>query len=158
MQTKKAVVNEGPSALSLEEAISSWVDNEQPVDTDQLNSPYGRQLWENYQLIGDVMRDSALAIEPSDLFYARIATAIDNEPLVFAPNALKPSLWRRWALPTTGVAAALIATLWFVQPTALQDVAPVLASADELWVDYIDAHRSLTGVGPASYVSYSLGN
>lgn len=158
MQAKKTVVTENLASLSLEESVSLWVDEEQRVDADQLNTPYGRQLWDKYQLIGDVLRDETLAVEPSDLFYARISKAIDEEPIVFAPTALKPQGWRRWAMPSAGLAAALVATLWFVQPSSLEDAAPVLASADEVWIDYIDAHRSLTGTSPASYVSYSVGN
>lgn len=157
MHTKKNTVTESSSALTLEESISLWADNEQRIDTDQLDTPYGRQVWESYQLIGDVLRDESLAIEPSDLFYARITKAIDEAPVVFAPKALKPPVWRRWSLPATGVAAALAVTLWFAQPALIEEAAPVLASADEVWVDYIDAHRSLAGASPASYVSYSAG-
>lgn len=154
MSAKKNTV-EDLSTLSLEESISLWADNEARIDTDQLNTPYGRQVWESYHLIGDVLRTEALAIEPSDLFYARITKAIDEEPENATTQNLHVSLWRRWALPATGVAAALLATFWFAQPAPLEEAAPVLAQADEGWIDYIDAHRSLTGASPASYVSYS---
>lgn len=156
MPIKKNIIVEDESTLSLEESISLWADNEALIDTNQLDTPYGRQVWESYHLIGDVLRTEALAIEPSDLFYARITKAIDAEPVAFsAPQPMQIAIWRRWALPATGVAAALFATLWFAQPVSLDDAAPVLAQADEVWVDYIDAHRSLAGGTPASYVSYS---
>lgn len=158
MQAKKSYTADDSQPLSLEESISQWLDNEQLIDADQLDTPYGRQLWDNYHLIGDVLRSEELAIDTSDLFYARVSKAIDEEPIIFAPNAQKQPVWRRWAMPTAAIGAALIATLWFVQPEPIDEVAPVLAHADELWSDYIDAHRSLIGAGPASYVSYSVGN
>lgn len=158
MQAKKKDVADNLQNLNLEESVSLWMDHEQTIDVDQLDTPYGRQLWENYHLIGDVLRSEALSVTPSELFYARISKAIDEEPILFAPNVLKPPAWRRWFVPTASVAAALLVTLWLVQPSPIEDVAPVLASVDDVWVDYIDAHRSLTGVGPASYISYSMGN
>lgn len=154
MSAKKNMV-EDFSTLSLEESVSLWADSEDAIDTDQLNTPYGRQVWENYHLIGDVLRNDALAIEPSDMFYARLAKAIDEEAMASTPQPLKAASWRRWAMPVTGVAAAILMTLWFAQPAPLEEAAPVLATADEVWIDYIDAHRSLAGASPASYVSYS---
>lgn len=154
----KTNTEEDFTTLSLEESISLWADNEDDLAVDQLDTPYGRQVWESYHLIGDVLRTEALAIEPSDLFYARIAKAIDEEPEISVPQRLQVTVWRRWALPATGVAAALLATFWFAQPASIEEAAPVLAKADEVWIDYIDAHRSITGASPASYVSYSVGN
>ena len=158
MQAKKIDVAENQQGFNLDESISLWMDSEQKIDTDQLDTPYARQLWESYHLVGDVLRDESLSIEPSELFYARVSKAIDDEPVVFAPKALKPPVWRRWMVPTASIAAALVVTLWLVQPKPLEDVAPVLASVDDEWVDYIDAHHSLTGAGLSSYVSYSVGN
>lgn len=158
MQAKPNNNHDEKQVHSLEESISLWLDNEQSIDADQLDSPYGRQLWENYHLIGDVLRSEELAIEPSELFYARLSKAIDEEPIVFAPKALKPPMWRRWLVPTAAVSAALLVTLWFVQPEPVTEVSPILANADDLWGDYIDAHRSLTGGGLATYASYTVGN
>lgn len=149
-------LTEEPSTGSLEESVSLWMDSEALIDADQLDTPYGRQVWSNYHLIGDVLRTEALAIAPSDLFYARLTKAIDAEPEVLAPqHSAQRKIGRRWAVPATGVAAALLITLWLAQPAAIEEAAPVLAQADEVWVDYIDAHRSLTGLSPASYVSYT---
>ena len=154
MQAKKHEHSAEELNLSLEESISLWIDNEETIDADQLDSPYGRQLWDNYHLIGDVLRSEELALEPSELFYARIAKAIDKEPTVFAPNAIQTSAWRRWSVPVTVLSVLLAVSFWVVQPDSASEVAPVLASADEMWADYIDAHRAMTGSGPASYVSY----
>ena len=68
MQAKKHEQVDENLNLSLEESISVWLDGEQPIDAEQLNSPYGRQLWDNYHLIGDVLRSEELALEPSELF------------------------------------------------------------------------------------------
>lgn len=158
MPAKKNTV-ENCSTLSLEESVSLWVDNEDVIDANQLDTPYGRQLWGNYHLIGDVLRTEDLAIEPSDLFYARITKAIDKEPQISTPQTTSITrMWRRWAVPATGLAAALIVTLWFARPAPIEEAAPILATADEVWIDYIDAHRSLVGASPASYASYSIGN
>lgn len=154
MQAKKHEQRTEELNLSLEESISLWLDGEGVIDAEQLDSPYGRQLWDNYHLIGDVLRSEELALEPSELFYARIAKAIDEEPTVFAPNVIQPSVWRRWSMPITVLSVLLAVSFWLVQPDSSPDVAPVLASADEMWADYIDAHRAMTGSGPASYVSY----
>lgn len=69
-----------------EAAVSSWVDGEAEIRPEELDSPYGRQVWDAYHLIGDVMRTDALAIRTSDRFYARLSKAIDEEPTVLAPN------------------------------------------------------------------------
>lgn len=156
-QAKKNHAIDSSLNLEVDESISLWLDGEAAIDPDLLNSPYGRQLWDNYHLIGDVLRSEELAIEPSDLFYARISKAIDEEPTVFAPKNLQPPIWRRFLLPAAALSAALMLTLWFMQPQPIE-TAPVIASADELWMDYIDAHRSLAGTGPAAYVSYVAGN
>lgn len=157
MQAKKHEYVDEALNLSLEESLSAWLDGEEPIDAQQLDSPYGRQLWDNYHLIGDVLRSEELSIEPSELFYARVSKAVDEEPTVFAPNAIKASAWRRWSMPVAAVGAALMFTFWLVQPEPLTEVVPVLASADDMWADYIDAHRAMTGSGPAAYVSY-VGN
>mgnify|MGYP001454442526 FL=1 len=141
MQAKKQEYLDQKLDLSLEESISLWIDSEHPIDAEQLDSPYGRQLWDSYHLIGDVLRSEELAIEPSELFYARVSKAIDEEPTVFAPNATKPPVWRRWSMSLAVVGAAVLLTFLMVQPESVTEEAPVLASADDLWADYIDAYR-----------------
>ena len=49
-------LTEEPSTGSLEESVSLWMDSEALIDADQLDTPYGRQVWSNYHLIGDVLR------------------------------------------------------------------------------------------------------
>lgn len=153
---------------SWEAAVSSWVDGEGEVRAEDLDSPYGRQVWETYHLIGDVLRDDELAIKPSPMFYARLSRAIDDEPTVLAPGALKRS---RWRAPMSGLAVAAVVAVvaWLVVPRFTNDPAlelqPLpaaqLASADvdddAVLDDYMDAHEGLVGVVPVRLVSYDAG-
>src|SRR3546814_14489262 len=80
----------GPDELpSWEASVSTWIDGEGEMRPEELDTPYGRQVWDSYHLIGDVLRNSDLAIKPSDFFYARISKAIDAEPHIVAPRMLR---------------------------------------------------------------------
>lgn len=150
---------------SWEAAVSSWVDGEGEIRADELDSPYGRQVWETYHLIGDVLRTEDLAIKPSPMFYARLSRAIDDEPVIVAPRALKRSRWRAGA---SGL-ALVAAVAWVVVPRFTGDPAldlqPLpaaqLAAADPdddaALHDYMDAHEGLVGVVPVRLVSYGAG-
>lgn len=91
-------------------SVSALMDNE-PTDFDPINldMPYGRQIWDQYHLIGDIMRNPELAFQPSDMFYGRLSQALEQEPV---HQAKSRSLWP-WGL---SVAAALVAsvTVWLV--------------------------------------------
>src|SRR5690625_842402 len=95
-----------PDHAQWEAAVSAWVDGEETVRAEELDSPYGRQLWDTYHLIGDVLRSEDLAVQPSDLFYARVSRAIDAEPSLVAPR--KPR-WQRFRRSLSGVAVAAVA-------------------------------------------------
>lgn len=77
------------------EAISSIVDNyrvpdqksEQTID-DILKDEHLANTWQNYHLIGDVMRNEVPQTLQLDLS-AQISAAIANEPTVLAPSASK---------------------------------------------------------------------
>ena len=147
---------------SWEESVSAWVDGVAQVRPDELDTPYGRQLWDTYHLIGDVLRSDELSITPSDKFYARLSKAIDDEPTVLAPVYQTHTKSMRWGVSGVAVAAAIVAVAWVALPyfstsPVLPDSAPVLASVSEdAWADYVDAHRDLSGIGPAKQVSYEL--
>src|SRR5690554_518200 len=85
MQSRRKVEYSNVESRQWEESVSLWVDGEAPVRAEDLDTPYGRQLWDTYHLIGDVLRSRELAIEPSERFYARVSKAIDEEPTVVAP-------------------------------------------------------------------------
>jgi len=143
-----------------EQSVSAWVDGEAPIRPDELDSPYGRQLWDSYHLIGDVMRSQELAITPSERFYARVSKAIDEEPTVLAPRMLSHPARRHWRRAAIAAAMILAVGVWVgvgTQQGSESVQAPILVQAgDELpWSDYIDAHLSLAGAAPARYVSYT---
>ncbi|HUH40573.1 MAG TPA: sigma-E factor negative regulatory protein [Castellaniella sp.] len=159
--------DDAPSA-SWEASVSSWIDGETDMRSDELDSPYGRQLWDTYHLIGDVMRSPDLAIQPSDRFYARLSAAIDAEPVVLAPAAVAHRGFFRVGLSGLAVAAAVASVVWVARP-ALFDTdeapagpvlaqaeapAPTVQAADPALADYMAAHRAIVGVGPIHQVSF----
>ncbi len=147
-----------------ESTVSRWVDADEDMRPEDLDSPYGRQVWDTYHLIGDVLRSEELAIKPSDLFYARISKAVDAEPTILAPHRRKSSPMRI-GLSSLAVAAAVASVAWVAAPyfSSVPNVAPtqVLASAsssdDAGLRDYVDAHRQLVGVNPVRQVSFENG-
>ncbi len=147
-----------------EATVSRWVDADEEMRPEDLDSPYGRQVWDTYHLIGDVLRSEELAIKPSDLFYARISKAIDAEPAIVAPHRRK-SASVRIGLSSLAVAAAVASVAWVAAPyfSTVPNVAPtqVLASAstgdDAGLRDYVDAHRQLAGASPVRQVSFDSG-
>lgn len=148
---------------SWEEAVSAWVDGDGQIRPEELDTPYGRQLWDTYHQIGDVLRSDELSIVPSDKFYARLSKAIDEEPTILAPQYQSRPRAVRWGMPSLAVAAAVAAVAWVALPyfsSAPQapQATPVLATvSDDAWADYVDAHRDMSGVGPARQVAYELG-
>lgn len=154
--------------VSWEAAVSAWVDGEGEVRADDLDSPYGRHVWDTYHLIGDVLRTEELAIKPSPLFYARLSRAIDAEPPIAAPGNL--SLSRR-RVGWSGLAAvAAVATMVWVgmpyfmggpvielQPAPAAQLASADVDDDATLHDYLDAHDGLVGAVPVRLVSYGSG-
>ncbi len=149
---------------SWEAAVSAWVDGEADIRAEELDTPYGRQVWDAYHLIGDVMRSTDLAIQPSDRFYARVSAALDAEPAIVAPLPLARRQLLRVGLSGIAVAAALASVVWMARPflfgTDAPASAPVVAQADEPdavdpgLADYMAAHQAMAGVGPVRQVSY----
>lgn len=157
MQVAVKPVEEAPSWESL---VSGWLDGDGEVRTEDLDSPYGRQVWDTYHLIGDVLRSEELAIRPTDLFYARVSKAIDAEPTVLAPQHNRPSAVRL-GLSGLAVAAAVATVVWvampyFVSTSPAPTQTRVIASAsdDAGLRDYVDAHRQFAGVDPVRQVSF----
>lgn len=145
---------------SWDSTVSSWMDGDGDIRPEDLDTPYGRQVWDTYHLIGDVLRSDDLAIKPSDLFYARVSKAIDAEPAIVAPKRRGFSA-ARLGLSGVAVAAAVASVIWIALPY-LSDHAPeapqVLAAADDGQVnDYIEAHRQFAGANPIRQVSFDTG-
>lgn len=162
---------------SWEASVSCWVDGESEIRADELDTPYGRQIWDTYNLIGDVMRSSDLAIEPSERFYAKLSAAIDAEPTIVAPASFGKGRFARYMFPGLAV-AAVVSMVWVVQPyvfsdsTEVTEPAAILAQADTApkessepeaamepdldLADYMAAHQAIAGVGPMRQVSYDV--
>lgn len=150
---------------SWEASVSAWVDGEAELRSDELDSPYGRQLWDTYHLIGDVLRSEDLAFQPSERFYARVSAAIDSEPAVLAPAPLvSRRSMVRLGLSSLAVAAAVASVVWVARPAlfgldaseVVGENAQVLAQAaeDSDLGDYMAAHHAMVGVGPVHQVSF----
>lgn len=145
------------------ETLSAYMDGESPdawpVDLDTAN---GRQTWDTYHLIGDVLRNPELAATPSAAFRARISRAIEDElPIVAAPRRMKPM---RLGLSGLAVAAAVASVVWVAQPYFGQGDAPVAvqtlaeANADTPGLgDYLEAHRQVAGPNSVRQVSFEPG-
>jgi sigma-E factor negative regulatory protein RseA len=140
---------------SWESSVSVWMDGEDEIRPEDLDSPYGRQLWDSYHLIGDVLRSEDLAIKPSDLFYARLSKAIDDEPALVMPRQFSRHAGWRMGLSGLAAAAAVASVVWVSLPylttqDSIPTVAPqmVVAVAEEpgVW-DYLEAHGEIAGAG-----------
>ncbi|KAA0888580.1 sigma-E factor negative regulatory protein [Pusillimonas sp. ANT_WB101] len=147
---------------SWEASVSSWVDGEGEIRPEELDSPYGRHVWDTYHLIGDAMRNEELAIKPSDLFYARISKAIDAEPHIVAPRISRHALMRT-SLSGLAVVAAMASVAWVASPyffpsTSGPSNVQVLASSgdDTRLADYLDAHREIVGASPVRQASFEV--
>lgn len=154
MQAAKQVRPENEDT-SWEASVSAWVDGDDDMRAEDLDSPYGRQVWDTYHLIGDVLRNPDLAIKPTDFFYARLSKAIDAEPPILAPRNLHGHIAMRKGLSGLAIAAAVATVVWvalpyFSGPEATgpaQAQMQVLASAndDPALRDYLEAHREVSG-------------
>jgi len=154
--------NEQEQQASLEASISAWIDAEADIRPEDLDSPYGRQVWDTYHLIGDVLRSEELAIKPSDFLYARISRAIDEEPPIVAPRVQPIRRYARAGLSGVAAAAAVAAVAWVAMPyfagSDPAPEAPVMASSEaENLYDYVAAHHDITGVGPLRQASFRVG-
>jgi sigma-E factor negative regulatory protein RseA len=115
-----------------QEQISALVDNE--LSDEQVNLALaalrqadGRDAWDIYHQIGDVLRSDEMAHDFSPDFTARLMARLDAEPTVMAPQpkqvAEQPSLvavgggrsmsvaFRRFGAPTAMAAVAVIALI-----------------------------------------------
>lgn len=150
---------------SWEASVSTWIDGEAEIRPEDLDSPYGRQVWDTYHLIGDVLRNQDLAIKPSDFFYARVSKALDAEPSIVAPRNLHGRSPARLGLSGLAVAAAVATVVWVALPylsgpeTAGSPPVQVMASAadDPGLRDYLDAHREISGSSAVRQVSFGSG-
>lgn len=149
-----------------EASVSAWVDGEAEMRAEELDTPYGRQVWDTYHLIGDVLRSQDLAIRPSDRFYARLSAALDAEPAVLAPTGLRGRRGIvRMGLSGLAVAAAAATVAWVASPffqgvqapepaVLVQAETPAPLSADQGLDEYMMAHQAIAGSGPVRQASF----
>jgi sigma-E factor negative regulatory protein RseA len=178
MEMRVAMDSRQEEPLGLEAKVSEWMDAEGELDVGELDSPYGRHVWDTYHLIGDVLRSDDLAIKPADAFSARVFQAIEAEPPILAPHRirLRPSV--RAGLSGLAVAAAVASVAWVglpyfsgngvgVSQTTVVAAAgadqndsrtSASASVDTDLRDYLDAHRQVAGVSPVRQASFDLGS
>lgn len=130
-----------------QEQISALVDGElceQNIDLAlaALRQPRGREAWEAYHQIGDVLRSDDMAVELSPAFTARMAARLEAEPTIVAPsNTSKPnpspvlgviqpraaandapaqkSVVKNWAVPGMAAAAAVASVFFVASPQLL---------------------------------------
>jgi len=74
-----------PQQLSLwqdlQERVSGWMDGERDENAHELlNTQETQRVWQDWHLIGDVLRSPQLAIAPSGNFYVRLSAALDQAP------------------------------------------------------------------------------
>lgn len=153
-----------------EESVSAWMDGESPEPwLDRLEGAEGKETWDTYHLIGDVLRSSELALQPSAAFRSRLSQALDNELAIVAaprPRGLRPG----WRLGLSGLAAAAaVATATLAtQPGLFGSDRPrsetrIIADAtlapgdDAAFSDYLEAHRQLAGPSAVRRVSFDAG-
>jgi len=98
MQAVHHTENQDEDPHGLAARMSAWLDGQDDMRSEDVATPYARQVWDTYHLIGDVMRNDSLALKPSPVFYARLSEAIDAQPPIVAPV--------RWATPGTEVVCA----------------------------------------------------
>jgi len=127
--------------------ISAWVDGQDGLHPEEINTPYARQVWDTYHLIGDVMRCDGLAITTRTCFSTRLRQAIAEEPP--APR------WSwRTGFSALAVAAAVAVVAWVALPYfrgadgATDNTVVLAGSAEDVGLsDYLEAHRGMTGAG-----------
>ena len=139
------------------------------------------QCWTHYHLIGDAMRGE---VTIGHNVSARVMNALENEPVIFAPNAIniqsaglqanthalsRASFFARASKPYQSIAnnklwsvAASVAAVMFVGVMVLQlnqteELAPV-EIAQSVPTEYLQAHQAAAPNGAAIYIhnaSYS---
>lgn len=90
--------------------------------------------WALWHVVGDAMRSSDVAALHSPRFAARMAQALEAEPAILAPRALRPNLhrtMRRFVLPGAAAAAA-VAVISFIAVPMLRGDGGVGSSGPEL--------------------------
>ena len=121
-----------------------------------------KNCWAHYHLIGDAMRNQAYN---SHDFSARVMQALENEPIIFAPNAnsnantgtnaaavSRASLnnSKVWSIAAS-VAAVMFVGVMVLQLNQTEELAPV-EIAQSVPTEYLQAHQAAAPNGAAYYI------
>ncbi len=125
--------------MASKEEISALVDGEvQDPQAGHLitaleQEPELRHCWRHYHLIGAVLRGSGRA-EVKTCLCERVAKALESEPVVFAPRALRPGMpalkWFTGLAVAASIAAVAVLSVQTAPPRTVQFAAapaPVMA-------------------------------
>src|SRR3569623_903810 len=110
-------------------ADGELADNQIDIVITALRQTNGKEAWEDYHQIGDLLRSNEASVELRSDFSARMAARLQAEPTIMAPTAAvsyinrtpEPTLdavpsdtrrgWKRMAMPGMAVAAATVLAL-----------------------------------------------
>lgn len=121
-----------------------------------------KNCWVHYHLIGDVMRNE---LHSSHDFSARVMSALENEPIIFAPNAninSKPDTSagaasraplnnsKVWSIAAS-VAAVMFVGVMVLQLNQTEELVPV-EIAQSVPTEYLQAHQAAAPNGAAYYI------
>lgn len=131
-----------------------------------LGDPALRAAWDEYHLVGDVLRSDDLAAmgiarQDGAQQAARFASLLDAEPTVLAPQAqrvgpLRRSNWFRFGLPGASIAAAVAMVSWIAFPQFAGGGSPLSAERGPAGATISAAGGSDSAVNPGSATSASV--
>ena len=137
-----------------------------------------KQCWAHYHLIGDAIRGDfgRGEIEMRHDFSHRVMSALENEPIVFAPNAInniqddaleandhaasgasnsaryaKQFIYNKWWSVAASVAAVMFVGVMVLQLNQTEELAPV-EIAQSVPMEYLQAHQAAAPNGAAYYI------
>lgn len=154
------------------EQISAFADGElanNQIDTAlaALRQPDGKQAWEDYHQIGDLLRSNEASVGLSPDFSARMAARLQAEPTIMAPTAAISYInrapeplqdaagarhgWKRMAMPGMAVAAATVLALLFTP----QIIMALKENAAEVASPANPASTHAIAVAPAATIAHA---
>lgn len=168
----------------MKDQLSALIDGELEIESaDHLiaSAKVGGELkhcWAHYHLIGDAMRGDIgqHEVNISQGFSRRVMSALENEPIVFAPNAISISSnikgagleanihapsraafmvstfknTKLWSMAAS-VAAVMFVGVMVLQLNQTEELAPV-EIAQSVPMEYLQAHQAAAPNGAAYYI------
>ena len=184
----EATAQVSPESGSDAERLSAWLDGELedpsagPVVAGLLSRPELQRRYAGWCLVGDALRSHEVLAGHSPALCARISAALQDEPALLAPAALRPAYRRHLASGFAVAAAAAVLVLVAVpqlRGSGAVAEAPAIAAAPAAATEspaalalagrtarnprldpYLQAHRDFMGAGvmPAAAVYLRSGS